>query len=114
MRVKDPIGGVLIKVARLAQSRNLTARPQEIGQALNPWLGDDPKKWPLLVRNPIREGDVSILPLRLGLQDKIGVIVAGAQRADFPGDRETASEDSGESGGDRAARGTLLTTNCRG
>src|SRR6267142_2154014 len=87
-RLKDPVGGAPIEVVRLAQSRNLTARPQEIGQVLNGWLGDDPQKWPLLVRNPIGDGDVSIVPLRLGLRDEIGVIVAGSQRADFPGEAE--------------------------
>ena len=55
---------------------------------LNGWLGDDTQKWPLLIRNPIGDGDVSIVPLRLGLRDEIGVIVAGSQRADFPGDTE--------------------------
>jgi formate hydrogenlyase transcriptional activator len=86
-RLNDPVGEAPIEMVRLAQSRNLTARPQEIGQVLNPWLRDDPQKWPLLVRNPIGDGEVSIVPLRLGLQDEIGVIVAGSQRPDFP--RET-------------------------
>src|SRR5882724_1851893 len=87
-RLKDPVGGAPIEMVRLAQSRNLTARPQEIGQVLNGWLGDDPQKWPLLVRNPIGDRDVSIVPLRLGLRDEIGVIVAGSQRADFPWETE--------------------------
>jgi hypothetical protein len=52
-RLKDPLGGVPIEVARFAEYRNLTPLPQEIGQALNPWLENDPKNWPLLVRNPI-------------------------------------------------------------
>ena len=87
-RLKDPVGGAPVEMVRFAQSRNLTARPQEIGQVLNGWLGDDPQKWPLLVRNPIGDGDVSIVPLRLGLRDEIGVIVAGSQRADFPWETE--------------------------
>ena len=87
-RLKDPVGGAPIEMVRLAQSRNLTARPQEIGQVLNGWLGDDSQKWPLLVRNPLGDGDVSIVPLRLGLRDEIGVIVAGSQRADFPWETE--------------------------
>jgi PAS domain S-box-containing protein len=87
-RLKDPLGGVPIEVARFAEYQNFTPLPQEIGQALNPWLENDPKKWPLLVRNPIGEGDVSIVPLRLGLQDRIGIIVAGSQRADFPAETE--------------------------
>src|SRR5882724_7390675 len=87
-RLKDPVGEAPIELVRLAQSRNLTARPQEIGQVLSPWLEDDPQKRPLLVRNPLGDGDVSIVPLRLGLRDEIGVIVAGSQRADFPGETE--------------------------
>src|SRR2546425_1397284 len=87
-RLKGPVGEAPIEMVRIAQSRDLTARPQEIGQALNPWLGDDPQKWPSLVRNPMGDGDVSIVTLRLGLQDEIGVVVAGSQRADFPGETE--------------------------
>jgi formate hydrogenlyase transcriptional activator len=87
-RLKDPVGGAPIEMVRLAHSRNLTARLPEIGQVLNGWVGDDPQKWPLLVRNPIGDGDVSIVPLRLGLRDEIGVIVAGSQRADFPWETE--------------------------
>jgi PAS domain S-box-containing protein len=88
-RLKDPAGESPIEMLRLAQSGNRTASPQEIGQLLKPCLGDDPQKWPLLVRNPIGDGDVSIVPLRLGLRDEIGVIVAGSQRADFPGETES-------------------------
>src|SRR6266850_3985136 len=87
-RLKDPAGESPIELLRLPQSQNLPASPQDIGHVLQPWLGDDPQKWPLLVRNPIGDGDVSMVPLRLGLRDKIGVIVAGSQRADFPGETE--------------------------
>ena len=87
-RLKDPDGESPIELLRLPQSRNLPPSPQAIGHVLQPWLGDAPQKWPLLVQNPIGDGDVSIVPLRLGLRDKIGVIVAGSQRADFPGETE--------------------------
>src|SRR5207302_2511629 len=55
---------------------------------LNRWLADDPRKWPPLVRNPLGDGDIPIVTLRLGLQDEIGVVVAGSQRADFPAQTE--------------------------
>src|SRR2546427_6299267 len=83
-RLRDPVGGAPIEMVQVPQSRNLTAQPQDIGQALNPWLGDDPHASPLVVRNPTGDGDVSIAPLRLGLHDEIGVLVAGSRRADFP------------------------------
>jgi formate hydrogenlyase transcriptional activator len=87
-RLKDPISGAPIEMVRFAQSRNLTGQPQEIGQLLDSWLGHDSRKWPLQVRNSLGDKDVSIVPLRLGLRDEIGVIVAGSQRADFPGETE--------------------------
>src|SRR6266404_1477783 len=83
-RLKDSTGGAPLEMARLAQDRNLTAQPQMIGRALHPWLGDFPHVSPSLVRNPIGDGDVSVLLLRLGLQAEMGVFVAGSKRADFP------------------------------
>src|SRR6476661_8078027 len=58
--------------------------PAEIGQKLNPWLTGDLRAAPLVMPNPVGKGQVSIAPLRLGLQDQVGVLVAGSQRADFP------------------------------
>ena len=87
VRLKNPVGDAPLEMVRVAQSRKLFPRPQEIGEVLNRWLGDDPQKWPPLARNSIADEDISIVPLRLGLQGDIGVIVAGARRAEFP--RET-------------------------
>jgi PAS domain S-box-containing protein len=88
VRVKNPVGTAPIEMVRVAHSRKLTAQPQEIGEILNGCLGPDPQKWAPLVQNPIGDGDISIVPLRLGLQDEIGIIVAGSQRADFPAQTE--------------------------
>src|SRR2546422_5607838 len=42
-RLSDSIGGGgPIEMVRLAHSRNLTAQPQEIGEALNRWLTGAP------------------------------------------------------------------------
>jgi PAS domain S-box-containing protein len=83
-RLKDSTGGPSLEMARLAQDRNLTAQPQMIGRALNPWLGDFSHTSPARVRNPIGDGDISVLLLRLGLQAELGVFVVGSKRADFP------------------------------
>jgi signal transduction histidine kinase len=77
-----------VEMARVSQSRELKARPQEIGEVLRRCLGDDPKKWPPLVPSCFGDENISIVPLRLGLYGEIGVIVAGSQRADFPGQTE--------------------------
>ena len=83
-RLKDPTGGASVEMVRLAQDRNLPPQPQLIGGRLNSWLGDFPHTSPLRVRNPVGDGDVSVLLLRLGLQAEMGVFVAGSKRADFP------------------------------
>src|SRR5438045_3900765 len=83
-RLKDSNGGAPLEMVRLAQDRNLTTRPQVIGRALNFWLDDFPHNSPLSVRNPIGDGDISVLLLRLGLQAEMGVFVAGSKRVDFP------------------------------
>jgi PAS domain S-box-containing protein len=87
-RLNDSIDGTPIEMVRLAGPRNLMAQPQEIGQMLNPWLRGDPSTLRLVVPNPIGEGEVSIASLPLGLQDEVGVLIAGSQRADFPTETE--------------------------
>jgi PAS domain S-box-containing protein len=71
-------------MVRFAPSQKQTAQPHEIGEVLKHWLGVDPQKWPPQVRNLLGDRDISIVPLGLGLQSEIGVIVAGSEREGFP------------------------------
>src|SRR3989454_9665550 len=88
-RLSDSFGsGAPIEMVRLAHHRNLTAELQEIGQLLHPWLTGDPRPSPIVVPNPVGEGEVSIAPFQLGLQDELGVIVAGSRRGGFPTEGE--------------------------
>jgi PAS domain S-box-containing protein len=89
VRLTEPVGEAPIETARVAQWLKLTTRPHEIGEMLNHWLGDDPQKWPALVRKPIGEEAISVVPLRLGLHGEIGILLVGSQRADFPCQTET-------------------------
>ena len=84
VRLKDPNGEPPIEIVRVAGQREPIPRPHEIGEVLNPWWGADPQIWPPRVRNPLGAGDLSIVPMRLGLQGEIGMIVAASPRADFP------------------------------
>jgi len=88
LRLRDRVGDAPIEMVRVARSRRLMVRPQEICAALNHAVGDDPQEWPSRVENPIRDGDMSIIPLPLGLQGELGVIVAGSERTDFPAQTE--------------------------
>ncbi len=87
VRLNDPSGESPIEMVRVGQSQTRMLRPEQIGADIGRWLEEDPRQWPPLVQNPVGDGDLSILPMRLGLQGEIGVIVAGSRRTDFP--RET-------------------------
>ena len=85
IRLKGAAGQMPVEMVRVDPSRELKASPQEVGEALNRCLGDDPQKWSAQVRSSIGNGNLSIVPLQLGPEGEIGVLVAGAARADFPG-----------------------------
>jgi PAS domain S-box-containing protein len=87
-RLQDPAGGAPIEVLKISPSANWIP-PDEIHKTVNQSFGDDPQKWPSQLRVPIGDEDISIVSQRCGLHGEIGVIVAGSQRADFPGQAET-------------------------
>jgi PAS domain S-box-containing protein len=85
VRLNDPNGQAPIEMVRFAAPQKQPApSPHEVGDALQQWLGADSRQGPLLVQNPLGDRDISIVPLGLGLQSEIGIIVAGSERADFP------------------------------
>src|SRR6266851_6736524 len=87
-RLNDSIDGSPIEVVRLAQRRNPSAQPQEVGRALGRWLSGDQTGPRFVIPNPAGEGEVAIASFALGLQDGLGVVVVGSRRADFPTDIE--------------------------
>src|SRR5258705_3184420 len=88
-RLSDSINGSPVEFVRLTQRRTAPPQPQEIGRALDRWLTNQSANAPLAVPNPAGDGEVRIAPLRLGLMDEIGMLVAGSKRADFPTPTET-------------------------
>ena len=84
VRLTDPVGGPPVEIVRLAELRGPVPSAHEICEALSQCLKNESRKWPPLLRNVMGEGDVSIVPLPLGLQGELGVIVAAAERTDFP------------------------------
>ena len=88
VQLKDLLGEVAIELARVAQSPAPATQPGEVGAQLNRLLGDDPQKWPSRIQGRFGDRNLSIVPLRLGLHGEIGMLVAGAERSDFPGQTE--------------------------
>ena len=84
VRLNLPVDEAPIEIVRVAQSPGPIPPAREICEALSHSLRDNSRKWPPLLRKLMGEGDVSIVPLPLGLQGELGMIVAAAQRSDFP------------------------------
>jgi PAS domain S-box-containing protein len=84
VRLKHPVGEAPVEIVRVAQLRGPMPPEHEICEALSHSLGDHSRKWPPLLRSLLGDGDVSIVLLPLGLQGELGVIVAAAEREDFP------------------------------
>jgi PAS domain S-box-containing protein len=80
----DPLGAAPVEIVRLAELRTPVPSAHEICEALSQCVKNDSRKWPPLLRNLMGEGDVSIVPLPLGLEGELGLIVAAAERTDFP------------------------------
>jgi PAS domain S-box-containing protein len=89
VRLGAAAGEAPVEVVRVAQPGSPAAGPREIGELFKRWLGDDPQQWPPLARHTVGDGNMTLVPLRLGLRGEFGVIVAGSRRADFP--RQTES-----------------------
>jgi len=81
---RNPAGAEPIEIARVAESWQVMARPQDIGRMLFQQLGDDPQKWAPVMRGHSGGGAISVVPLRLGMHGEIGLIAAGSERTGFP------------------------------
>jgi PAS domain S-box-containing protein len=84
MRLKDPAGQAPIHAVRVAPSGTTLPQPQEICEAINHRFENDPRKWPPQIRMGLGDVDITLAPFRLGLEGEIGILVAGAERAEFP------------------------------
>jgi PAS domain S-box-containing protein len=87
-RLSDPSDGPPIEVVRLTQPQHPSVQPQEVGRVLDHWLSDGQTTSRVVVPSQAGESEVSIASFSLGLQDEVGVLVAGSRRADFPTDIE--------------------------
>jgi PAS domain S-box-containing protein len=81
----NPDGGPAIEIIRLAQRPSWQIEAREIRTALDRSLGDDVSTWPASAKARISNADIRLASARLGLQAEFGIIVAGCQRSDFPG-----------------------------
>ena len=62
---------------------------EELRHALNQWTGKDPQQWPEKVIRPVGGQEISAFPIRMGIEEELGLIVAGSKRRDFPEQTES-------------------------
>jgi len=79
----DTLNGTPTVLIRTPQSGKAALVRQYVAPAIASSLPDGPPK-PVVVVSATRGGDISIARLQLGLDDEIGVILAGSRRKDFP------------------------------
>ena len=61
----------------------------EIAQSLDEWLNEDQIDRPSQTRRKIGDQEVSVFPIRMGIEGELGLIVAGSQRVGFPEQTES-------------------------
>ncbi len=83
-RVRIEANGEPSEVLRIAPHYKSTKNAQKIRHALNERFGDDPRKWPAATHSRLGARETFLLPMRLGLEAEIGIVVAGSGRPDFP------------------------------
>src|SRR6516164_8929015 len=84
VRLKNTTGGAPIEMIRHAQFGNTADRIEVVKGVLENLLQCDTQAWPVVVQKSLEEERFSIAVFRLGLNDEMGVLVAGSKRAEFP------------------------------
>jgi len=78
-----------VEIVKVGQSQQPKYDVQEISQIVRESLGCAPHAWPPVAHVMVQGETVSIVTVRLGLHGEIGIIAAGAKRANFPQQTES-------------------------
>jgi signal transduction histidine kinase len=88
-RVRLNSHGVPIDALRTAPPFGTNSSPQEIERALNCLFGQDPQQGTEEVLRHVGGREVSVFPVKMGIEGELGLILAGSQRAGFPEQTES-------------------------
>jgi PAS domain S-box-containing protein len=83
-RLKNTARGAAIEMIRHAQLENTADRIEIVKGVLENLLKCDAQAWPVVVQKSLKEERFSIAVFRLGLNDEMGILVAGSKRTEFP------------------------------
>lgn len=76
--------GLATGIVRMGELFKSNDRVPELGMALDAVLGNTPLNWPSQARVTIDGTDLWVASARLGINGEIGMLLAGANRPDFP------------------------------
>jgi signal transduction histidine kinase len=88
VRLNDVIPDDHVHAVGFAEPRNTDLPAHEFGRSIEPWVPADPGTKVVRIPNPIGRGTTSIVCVKLGLTENVGVVVIGSPRSDFPTDLE--------------------------
>jgi PAS domain S-box-containing protein len=84
VRLSDTSIGPQIELVRMADHRKSAVSAEHFGEALGSCFDADQSHRRRTIPNPAGEGEISIASFALGLHDKVGFLVVGSRRIDFP------------------------------
>ena len=88
VRLTQPVGEEFVEMIRIAQGQDQSGASSELCKVFRDWSHARPEQWPPRIPSPVAEGELAIVPLRLGVDGELGLIVAGSYRSDFPAEAE--------------------------
>jgi PAS domain S-box-containing protein len=88
LRLVHPFTGAPTEMSRVARGLQFPTRADAVAAMLEVWLEGDPPDWPPVLRKRFGDGQLSLMPLPVGPQGDLGVLVAGSARNDFPNETE--------------------------
>jgi len=88
-RVRLELHEAPIDALRTAPIYGISDSREELRHALNQWSGENPQQWHNEELKHWRGQEVSVFPIRMGIEGELGLIVAGSQRLGFPEQTES-------------------------
>ena len=76
--------GAPIEVLRAASNYGVDHRQDEIRQALSQWLAINTQRWTEDVSIRVRDMELRVLPMQMGWEGELGLVVAASERTGFP------------------------------
>jgi PAS domain S-box-containing protein len=78
-----------IDALRTAPLHGTRAGQEELRNVFNRWSAENPQQWPAQVSVYVGAREISILPIRMGIEGELGLIVAGSQKPGLPEQTES-------------------------